>query len=104
MVARWRAMAGYTDAHAATLRRCLADGRVACRAPVDRVVDILAELLARPTRTGRCWRRSRAPGPRDTGRDRDGWSTAERERFATACGPPSPTRSGRPSPASTTRS
>ena len=48
LLERWRAMPAYTDAHTATLRRSLADGLVACRAPIDRVVDILAELLGRP--------------------------------------------------------
>ena len=63
------------------------DGLVACRAPVERVADILAELLATPGRG------LAVPGParRATG-DRghaehdagaaDGWTTAERERFA----------------------
>ena len=64
-------MAAYTDQHVASLRRSLADGRVACRAPVDRTIDILAELLGRPdgglaaagARSGD-WTRSRAGPPR----------------------------------------
>jgi uncharacterized protein (DUF885 family) len=46
MVARWRAMGAYTDTYRANLERSLADGRVACRAPVERVGAMLAELLA----------------------------------------------------------
>ncbi len=48
MVARWHAMGAYTDAHAASLRRSLGDGLVACASPVDRVVDGLSGLLATP--------------------------------------------------------
>jgi len=48
LLERWRAMPGYVDAHAATLRRSAANGLVACVAPVDRVADILADLLATP--------------------------------------------------------
>jgi uncharacterized protein (DUF885 family) len=48
LLERWRAMPAYTDAHAATLRRSLADGLIACRAPVERVADMIGELLATP--------------------------------------------------------
>ncbi len=78
MVARWRAMARYTDQHLASVRRSLADGRVACVAPAERVSAVLAEVLATPTGD---WpllaplaRLGTLPG----------WSTAERERFAGA--------------------
>lgn len=48
MVERWRAMAGFSDRHLARLRTGLDEGRVACRAPVERTIDILASLLATP--------------------------------------------------------
>jgi uncharacterized protein (DUF885 family) len=98
MLDRWRAMPGYTDAHAATLRRSLADGLVACRAPVDRVVNILAELLASPdddwpllaplAGLGTTGAAGGGSGTADTGTaatgPTDGWTTAERERFASS--------------------
>ena len=77
MVARWRAMAVYADRHLATLRRSLADGRVACRAPGDRTVAILEELLDGPVAD---WP-FLAPLAELDGLT--GWTTAERERFAT---------------------
>jgi uncharacterized protein (DUF885 family) len=48
MVERWRALGPWLDVHAANLRRELANGRVAVRAPVDRVLDQLADVLAGP--------------------------------------------------------
>jgi uncharacterized protein (DUF885 family) len=98
MLERWRAMPAYTDAHTATLRRSLADGLVACRAPVDRVVGILAELLASPDEdwpllaplagswtagagTGAAGAGSAGAGTAGT-RPPDGWTGTERERFA----------------------
>ena len=48
LLERWRAMAPFVDDHIANLRRSLADGLVACSSPVDRVIDILADQLARP--------------------------------------------------------
>ena len=91
LLERWRAMPAYTDAHTTTLRRSLADGLVACRAPVDRVMDILAELLASPDEdwpllaplagTGASGTGASGTGASGTGAA-DGWTTAERERFA----------------------
>ncbi len=78
MVARWRAMAGYTDAHLASLRRSLADGRVACRAPAERTADILADALGTPTEDWTLLAPLAGLGALP------GWSTAERERFAAA--------------------
>lgn len=78
MVARWQAMAVYADAHLAGLRRSLAGGRVACRAPVERNVDILDELLARRTAD---WPLLRPLGEVDNA---EGWTTADRERFRSA--------------------
>lgn len=82
MLERWRAMPAYTDAHTATLRQSLAEGLVACRAPVDRVADILAELLARPDEDWPLLAPLGGFGVADTGTT-DGWTTTERERFAT---------------------
>jgi uncharacterized protein (DUF885 family) len=81
MVARWREMAVYTDRHVATLRRSLADGRVACRAPAERAVAILAELLESPT--GRWPLLAPLAGLDGLA----GWTTADRERFAAELGP-----------------
>jgi uncharacterized protein (DUF885 family) len=47
MVARWRALGPWLDQHAANLRRGLAAGRVAVRAPVERAVDQIDAILAR---------------------------------------------------------
>lgn len=75
MVERWRAMAGYTDQHVASLRRSLADGRVACRAPVERTISILDELLSTPPES---WSLLAPLGRLSW----PGWTTAERQRFA----------------------
>ncbi len=48
MVARWRALGPWLDAHGDNLRRELAAGRVAVQAPTERVLDQLADALARP--------------------------------------------------------
>jgi uncharacterized protein (DUF885 family) len=76
MVRRWRAMAVYTDRNLATLRRSLADGRVACLAPGARTVAILEDVLDRPVDE---WP---LLAPLADVADLPGWSTAERERFA----------------------
>ncbi len=76
LLERWRAIPGYTDAHTATLRRSLADGLVACSAPVDRVVDILAALLASPDHD---WPLL-APLA-GVSADAPGWTAHDRERF-----------------------
>jgi len=75
MVARWREMAGYTDRHVATLRASLADGRVACRAPAERVAESLARLLATPIDE---WPLLE---PLATIDRLDGWTEADRQRF-----------------------
>jgi len=77
MVARWRAMAGATDVHAATLRRSATDGRVACAAPVRRTIDMLGGLLAQPDEV---WSLLEPLGRVE---DLKGWSNAERAGFAT---------------------
>jgi uncharacterized protein (DUF885 family) len=76
MVARWRAMAAGTNAYAANLRETLADGLVACAAPVERVIAILDDVLAEPDAA---WPLLQ---PLDDLDGREGWSTADRERFA----------------------
>lgn len=75
MVDRWRAMAGHVDQHVASLRRSLADGRVACRAPVERTISILDGLLGTPPAS---WSLLAPLGRRSW----PGWTTAQRRRFA----------------------
>jgi uncharacterized protein (DUF885 family) len=77
MATRWREMAVYTDRHLETLRRSLADGRVACRAPAARVLAILDELLAEPV--------DRWPLLDPLGRVAAdaAWTTVDRDRFST---------------------
>jgi len=48
MIARWRAMGPYLDQAMADLRRALADGRVAVDKPIERVIDVLRGIAARP--------------------------------------------------------
>jgi len=76
MVARWRAMALFTDEHIASLERSLADGRVACRAPVERTIAMLDGLLGQPTAA---WPLLAPLAGLDA---LGGWTTADRERFA----------------------
>ena len=45
MIRRWRAMAAFVDDHAANLKRGLAEGKVAVRACVDKVIDELKDLM-----------------------------------------------------------
>ncbi len=76
MVARWRAMAQYVDAHVTNLRRSLSEGRVCCRAPGDRTAEILEGLLGADSGT---WP---LLAPLATLGGLDGWTTKDRERFA----------------------
>ena len=69
-------MGAYTDGYVATLRRSLADGLVACAAPVDSVIDILAGLLASPDDAWPLLAPLAGAGADE------GTTTAERERFA----------------------
>jgi uncharacterized protein (DUF885 family) len=48
MVARWREIGPYLDQLSENLRRAKADGRVAVRNPVERVIDVLRGLEALP--------------------------------------------------------
>ncbi len=77
MVARWRAMAVYTDRHLDSLRRSLLEGKVACLAPGERTVGILEHLLDGETAD---WPLLAPLADVD---GVHGWSAAERERFTT---------------------
>jgi uncharacterized protein (DUF885 family) len=48
LIARWRAIAGYVDAHTATLRASLGDGRVAATPTIQRTIALLDGLLTEP--------------------------------------------------------
>ena len=48
MVRRWKAMGGYIDDHIANLRGGLAEGKVSAKANVEKVIDELLELVAKP--------------------------------------------------------
>jgi uncharacterized protein (DUF885 family) len=76
MLARWRAMAVYADRHLDSLRRSLAEGKVACLAPGERTVAILEHLLDGDTRD---WP---LLAPLADVEGVDGWSPAERDRFS----------------------
>ena len=80
MVARWRALARFVDAHAATLRSSLADGRVAATPTVDRNIALLDGLLAEPVER---WPLVQTPlaGAEAAG---PAFPDAERDRFAAA--------------------
>jgi uncharacterized protein (DUF885 family) len=76
MIARWHAMAAGTRAYAGNLRESLADGLVACSAPVARTVDILDGVLAMPDDE---WPLLTPIAASDeTAR----WTSADRDRFA----------------------
>jgi uncharacterized protein (DUF885 family) len=76
MIARWREMASFTDHHVTALRRSLADGSVACRAPGDRTLAILEDLLEGEIEDWPLLAPLAGIGRLD------GWTTADRERFA----------------------
>ena len=80
MLARWRAMATCTDRHLDSVRRSLADGRVACVAPGVRTVRILEELLHGDTAD---WPLLAPLDDLEDLDDASGWPIADRERFAT---------------------
>ncbi len=79
MLTRWRAMAGCTDRHLETVRRSLAGGRVACVAPGVRTVRILEGLLGTTTAD---WPLLAPLEDFDDAAGREGWTSAERDRFA----------------------
>jgi uncharacterized protein (DUF885 family) len=80
LLARWHAMAGYVDAHGATLRASLANGRVAATPTVDRTIALLDSLLAEPVDR---WPLVHTPlASADAAGE--AFSAAERERFGAA--------------------
>jgi uncharacterized protein (DUF885 family) len=78
MAARWHAMAGFVDAHAETLRRSLANGRIASVPTVARNIALLDELLAEPVDR---WPLVKTPVAGSA--SADAWTATERDRFAT---------------------
>jgi uncharacterized protein (DUF885 family) len=74
LVARWRAIGPYMDQVIEDLRRALAVGRVAVRAPVERTIDELRGLERLPAAD---WKLA-APAQEA----HDDWPAAEREAFA----------------------
>jgi uncharacterized protein (DUF885 family) len=74
MVARWRALGPWFDQHGANLRRGLAAGRVAVRAPVERAVDQIDGILGRPD--------AELPLLKPLEADHPDWTPADREAFA----------------------
>ena len=73
MVRRWRAMGPWIDAHVANLRRGLAAGKVAARAGVEKVIEELTDLAAKPLET---WALLR---PLQVAHEE--WAEAERSEF-----------------------
>jgi len=80
LIARWHAMAGYLDAHTATLRASIADGRIAATPTIDRNLQLLDGLLAEPVDR---WPLVTTPLAASEAEDA-AYSPAERERFAAA--------------------
>ncbi|MFN8632007.1 MAG: DUF885 domain-containing protein [Chloroflexota bacterium] len=78
LLARWHAMAGYVDAHTATLRASLADGRVAATPTIHRNIALLDGLLAEPSER---WPLAETPV---AALGSDAISPADRERLAAA--------------------
>ncbi|HEY3335533.1 MAG TPA: DUF885 domain-containing protein [Candidatus Limnocylindrales bacterium] len=75
MLSRWREMARYSREQLSTLRRSLADGRVASASPVRRTVAVMSELLDSPVDA---WPLLE---PLATLPTLDGWSEAQRTAF-----------------------
>ena len=73
-VERWRAMGPWIDRHVDGIRVGMADGRVAPRALIDKVVEELDDLLARPVET---W-----PLAAPAAVDHPEWPAAARRTFA----------------------
>ena len=73
-VERWRGMGPWLDRHVDGLRAGLADGRVAPKALVDKVIEELDDLLARPVES---W-----PLAAPAEADHPDWSAEERGIFA----------------------
>jgi uncharacterized protein (DUF885 family) len=73
LLARWRAVGAYFDQIIDGLRRAAANGRVACAAPVERVVDVLRTLEEQPVEAWRMAAPAQAP--------LEGWPETEAGRF-----------------------
>ena len=73
-VERWQAMGPWIDRHVAGVRAGLAEGRVAPQALVDKVIDELDDLLARPIES--------LPLAAPAGVDHPDWPVADRRAFA----------------------
>ncbi|MDQ2965318.1 MAG: DUF885 domain-containing protein [Chloroflexota bacterium] len=73
MVSRWRALGPWFDQHAANLRRGLAAGRVAVRTPVERAVEQIDGILARPD--------AELPLLNPLEAEHPDWSDADRDAF-----------------------
>jgi uncharacterized protein (DUF885 family) len=79
LLSRWHGIAAYTDAHAATLRASLADGRVAATPTIHRNIALLDGLLAEPSE-----RWPLAETPIAAIRSGSGFSPSDRDRFTAA--------------------
>ena len=73
-IERWREMGPWVDRHVAGIRAGLSDGRVTPRALVDRVIEELDDLLARPIES---W-----PLAAPAAVDRPAWPADDRRAFA----------------------
>ncbi|HEV8594327.1 MAG TPA: DUF885 domain-containing protein [Thermoplasmata archaeon] len=76
MAARWRAMGDALDVHVANLRRGLAVGKVAVRAGVEKVIDELRDLAAKPDGEWALLRPLQVP--------HEDWREEERDEFRDA--------------------
>ena len=76
MAVRWRAMGLQLDAHVANLRRGLAAGKVAVRAAVEKVLDELRDLAAKPDAEWPLLRPLQGP--------HDDWREEDRQEFRDA--------------------
>jgi uncharacterized protein (DUF885 family) len=73
MVARWQGLGAWLDQYVEQLRRGLADGRVAVRTPVEKVIDNARATLARPD--------DELPLLEAAREDRPDWSAADLAAF-----------------------
>ena len=76
LVERWRAVPEYLDGISTNLRRAAADGRVAAREPVERVLDVLEGLERQPAAA---WKLA-APAAAE----HEGWSERDQAQFREA--------------------
>jgi uncharacterized protein (DUF885 family) len=76
LVQRWQGIGRYLDQMAANLREAAADGLVAASKPVERILDVLANLEALPAEDWKLW------GPAAV--EHPDWSEADLRRFRQA--------------------